>query len=256
MFESLETRRLFAVTVVQNGSVLTINGDAKDNHITVVEGTGVKANNTPRTAGQVLVETSTLPNGVITSTEYSGITRIVINGNEGSDVIDFTGTTVGADIHGDNASANSNTTSAVSTAGKKGNKGGSNKNGNKGGSKNGGDNGNGQPGTGDGAADGNDSISVNDSGTGSSIVNGDGGNDTITLLRGNNTAIFGGAGADTIFVDTTGDPSSSSNVDAGAGNDSVVVYGGTNTLNGGDGNDSLGNLGGTNTISGFESISP
>src|SRR4029453_12689264 len=92
MLESLEVRRLLAVQVSVNAGVLTINGDKKQNIINVIEN-----------AGAVHVETSSLPNGVITEQDFTGITAIKINGGGNDDVIFYDGTTIRADIHGDNA---------------------------------------------------------------------------------------------------------------------------------------------------------
>jgi Ca2+-binding RTX toxin-like protein len=102
---------------------------------------------------------------------------------------------------------------------------------------------------------GNDQISVDDAGTGSSIVNGDKGDDVITVIHGNNTAVAGGSGNDQIYVNTDGSAGATTVVDAGKGNDTVTFYGGSATLNGGAGTDTLIIAGaGSESDSNFESI--
>jgi Ca2+-binding RTX toxin-like protein len=104
---------------------------------------------------------------------------------------------------------------------------------------------------------GNDNISVDDEGTGSSIVDGGNGADNITVIHGNHTVVTGGTGNDLIYVNTDGSSSSSVVVDGGAGNDTVTDYGGSATLQGGSGSDTqIDASGGTALISssGFETF--
>jgi Ca2+-binding RTX toxin-like protein len=98
--------------------------------------------------------------------------------------------------------------------------------------------------------DGNDNISVDDEGTGSSTANGNGGADSITVVHGNNTIVNGNEGNDQIYANTDGSSTSSTIVDAGGGADNVTVYGGTLFANGGAGKDTLFDAsGGTAVIS-------
>jgi hypothetical protein len=232
MIESLEGRKLLAATVSASGGVLTINGDGKVDVINVIE-----------TGGSVHVETSN-PGGPLTQRDFTGITAIRINGRGAGDTIFYTGNSIGAQIHGDSANQNANPSNGNNGGGTGGTRGGT---GGTGGGT--GDGNNGGPNAGAGGAD---FITVDDAGTGSSVVFGDGGKDDITLLRSHNTTVFGGAGDDKINVNTAGQASSSAQVFGQGGRDTVTVYAGTNTLNGGAGIDTLIELGGTNSSSSFE----
>ncbi|HEX8522381.1 MAG TPA: hypothetical protein VF669_09005 [Tepidisphaeraceae bacterium] len=108
---------------------------------------------------------------------------------------------------------------------------------------------------------GNDVITVVDSGTGASDVDGEAGTDTIIVSQAHNTKVSGGSGDDTIYVNADAKPVASVDengvvtwslapsaaslassiciVDAGSGNDTIVVYDGKVTINGGAGNDSV-----------------
>src|SRR5262245_32511222 len=94
MFESLENRRLFT-TAVLNAGLLTINGGAGDDLITVTED-----------QGEVHVEWSTSSSD-LTTRDYSAVTAININGGRGDDAIYYEGNSVGANIHGDGTTDNS-----------------------------------------------------------------------------------------------------------------------------------------------------
>ena len=100
---------------------------------------------------------------------------------------------------------------------------------------------------------GNDSITVADTDSGTSNIDAGGGDDSVNLLIGNNTFISGGAGNDTIFLNSGGGvydvDNGESIVDAGQGADTIVIYAGTNIVAGGAGNDTAIVLGGANTIS-------
>jgi len=229
MLESLEQRRMLAVAVSATSGVLTINGDKGANVINVIE-----------VGHTVHVETSTLPGGAITQQDFTGITKININGGDGNDQIFYDGDTVGATIHGDGANAAS-----------PGNKGGSKNHGGSSGGSGGGKNGSGN-------GNGDDQITVTDDGTASSIIYGDKGNDVLTVAVGNNTTVFGNEGNDLIYLNTALDPSDlvhgKTFTDAGDGNDVITAYGGVNNILGGKGNDTLIDLGGTNTYSGIETV--
>ena len=222
MFEFLEVRRLLAVQVSATGGVLVINGDKHANIINVIENNGA-----------VHVETSTLPKGTITQRDFTGITAIKINGGGDDDVIFYDGNSVGADIHGDNAATGA----------------GHNKGGSHGGRPSNGRNGHGgsSGGTG-GEGKGDDQITVTDNGTGTSTLDGDKGDDVLTVVRGNNTVVHGGDGQDQIFLQTSGDDTGSAIAFGEKGNDTFTVYAGTNTIDGGQGKDVVIELGGTNTI--------
>jgi len=92
-------------------------------------------------------------------------------------------------------------------------------------------------------ADGIDSITVADNGTGSSKVDAGKGDDSLTLLIGNHTTILGGDGNDSIYLNTDTSnaniATATSIVDAGGGNDTITTYAGHNTINGGAGKDTL-----------------
>ncbi len=218
MFEFLETRRLLSTTsVVQSGSSLTINGTSGNDTITVTE-----------SGHNVHVEYSTGNSG-ITATNYTGITKININGNNGNDSIFYIGNTVGADIHGDGGQNG------------KGKNGGSHGSGSGSGGTSGGT---GASGTGAGA----DFITVTDAGTGSSVVDGDGGNDDITSvasnMTGGRTTLYGGDGNDNIYVNTDNGVTYSTaaaktQIYAEGGKDIITVYDGKNTIDGGGGKDVL-----------------
>jgi hypothetical protein len=235
MIESLETRRLLAVAVSASNGVLVINGDKNNNVINVIENSGA-----------VHVETSTLPNGTITQQDFTGITAIKINGGAGADAIFYSGNSIGADIHGDNAGNGSdakNNKCGSKNGWNGGSSGGSgHDNGNGHGNGNGNGNGNG------GAKAGNDQITVDDEGTGSTTVDGDRGADVLTIIKGNNTQVFGGDGNDQIFLDTSAEPDSTIVASGENGNDTFTTYGGHNTIHGGAGNDIVFDLGGVNTI--------
>ena len=189
--------------------LLAVNVDATGGVLTI---TGDKADNiinVTENLGAVHVETSSLPEGTITEQDFTGITAIKIIGAAGDDQIFYTGNSVGADIQGDNVSGNG----------------------------------------GDAGGKGQDVISVDDEGTGSSTVNGGIGDDVITVLRGNNTHVNGGVGDDQIFINTSGDNTGSVIADGDQGKDTFTVYAGTNTIDGGQGKDTLIELGGTNTVS-------
>ena len=229
MIESLELRQFLSSTVAVNGSTLTVNGNGADDSITVRE-----------TGGSVHVEYFDA-NGVFKTQDLVSITAIKINGGGGSDTISYTGDSIGASIDGD---GNGATTGDSHTHGNgpengKGHEKAIGKGHNKGGS-------------GDNAADG-DFITVSDDGAGSSTVHGSAGDDSITLLHGNGTNIFGDDGDDLIFVNTAAH-GGSANVDAGAGNDTITTYDGVNNINGGSGNDTLIDVGGlaTNTPTSIE----
>jgi hypothetical protein len=81
-----------------------------------------------------------------------------------------------------------------------------------------------------------DEITVSDKGTGSSTVNGEAGNDTITVLQGNKTVVLGGDGNDVIEITDNGQ----SSVDAGKGNDYIkVVVANKTNITGGSGDDTI-----------------
>jgi len=240
MFETLETRRMLAVSVTKVYGTLTINGDRKDNLITVVE------NN-----HNVRVETSTLPDGAITVRNFTGVYKIRINGagdQMNGDVIFYQGNTVGAVIHGD-VEGYGNHWSGGSSGGS-----GWYKNNWKG--HCGGSNGGSTGGSGGETLGGGDFITVTDEGSGQSTVDGDQGNDAITVITGsacgNGTIVYGGTGNDAIYLNTgvgvynTG--AAKTKVWAEAGNDTITVYDGTNYINGGSGVDTVIDFGGTNTV--------
>ena len=213
MFEVLESRKLLAATVSASGGTLLINGTNSVDVITVHE-----------QSHNVLVETS-VPGGPITQQNFTGITAIKINGNGAGDTIFYTGNTVGADIHGDNANLDK-----THNGKGKGNKGGSGGSGGTGGTGGG---------TGGGPNFGaNDMITVTDEGTGSSSVNGDGGNDSLVTTIGNNTVLRGGSGNDQFYLNTLAQGGSNSAFGE-EGDDIFTVYSGINTVNGGSGFDTL-----------------
>ena len=224
MLESLEIRRLLAVQVTASGGTLLVNGDKNNNVINVVE-----------TDGAVHVETSTLPSGVITAKDFTGITTIKINGGGGDDTIFYDGNTVGANIHGDSAGKGSD---------KSNNNGGSN-----GWNRHGGSSG----GSG-GEGKGDDQITVTDEGIGSSTIDGDKGNDVLTVIRGNNTQVYGGDGNDQIFLNSGGDDTGSAVAHGQKGDDVFTVYAGQNTVQGGGGKDTVLELGGTTDVSGAKVV--
>jgi hypothetical protein len=65
---------------------------------------------------------------------------------------------------------------------------------------------------------GTDEIVVDDAGTASSLANGEGSDDIITILHANNTTIIGDGGGDQLYVNP-------SVADAGPGNQTAYVYG-------------------------------
>jgi Ca2+-binding RTX toxin-like protein len=94
--------------------------------------------------------------------------------------------------------------------------------------------------------DGNDNISLTDTGpinTGGSSVDGGKGKDKITIDNANNTIVSGGADNDTIIINTaafaSGTGHLAAQVDAGAGNDYIVLVHGDNSVNGNSGTDTL-----------------
>ncbi len=105
--------------------------------------------------------------------------------------------------------------------------------------------------------DGADFISVEDSGTANSNVQGGDDNDVITLVHANKTFVDAGAGNDTIYINTgfTADPSeynyasAEATVKAGNGDDTIWVYAGKSTINGQGGNDDVYIEGGTAQVS-------
>jgi Ca2+-binding RTX toxin-like protein len=223
VIESLESRRMLAantsISVTQSGTELKVIGSGIADRISVSEN-----------AGAVVVQTSH-PGGPITTQTFGGITAIKISGNGGGDEIFYDGNSVGADIHGD--------ASGINSGGSKGGSGGT------GGGSDGGHGGN---------SKGGDQITVTDSGTGRSTVDGDGGQDVISLINGNKTVIYGGEGDDQVFVNTAGNVAAEALVYTEQGKDTVTVYAGTNTLDGGQGKDLLIELGGNNTYTNFEKV--
>jgi hypothetical protein len=207
-----------------SGSTLTVNGTSGNDQLVVRENNGA-----------VHVEV----NGTIT--DYTGITAININGLNGGDNIFFTGNSVGANIHGD------------SGGGKTGGSHGS-------GSGSGGTAG----GTGRGSGAGADFIVVTDEGTGASIVDGDGGNDDITIVAGNMTGkvtrVYGGDGDDNIQLNTDNHVNYNTlnaRIEAFAekGNDSITVYDGFATVHGNQGKDILfRQMDATVVYDGFETV--
>lgn len=91
------------------------------------------------------------------------------------------------------------------------------------------------------AGGGDDSITVADTGTGSSNVNGGDGDDSINLLVGHNSYIDGGGGNDVIYVNSGAGVYNVNNataiIEGGSGNDTIIVYDGKATVDGGSGND-------------------
>jgi len=104
----------------------------------------------------------------------------------------------------------------------------------------------------DGGA-GDDVLTVLDTGTGSSTVQGSAGNDSIILLFSPNASLSGGSGNDFIAVNahaTNRNPpynyaSSKTIVTPGSGDDTIVVYAGTTTLDPSSGADTVFNVDGT-----------
>jgi len=105
-----------------------------------------------------------------------------------------------------------------------------------------------------GAGDGNDSIVVDDNGTGSTWADGMVGNDSVTALHTTHTTLIGSGGDDQIEVQSqaTGE----SFIFGADGNDTITVRAGTNHVNGGNGNDTVYEFGGANDYSQIEAIEP
>jgi len=104
---------------------------------------------------------------------------------------------------------------------------------------------------------GNDSISVTDTGMASSYVDAGKGNDRVTVILATSnppgttaTSVHGGAGDDTIFVntDTADSDNSRASVWGDGGNDTVTLYNGNTTVTGDGGADTYIIQGGNNTI--------
>ena len=100
--------------------------------------------------------------------------------------------------------------------------------------------------------DGDDNISLTDTGPnnpGGSSVDGGKGKDKITIDNANNTVVSGGADNDTIIINTSAFASGSGNIaaqiNAGAGNDLIVLNAGDNFVDGGSNTDTLDLNGGT-----------
>ena len=198
MFENLEPRRLFAAT-------LTVSPAG----VLTVNGNGANDIISVREdQGAVHVEYVDAANNFV-STDLTAINAININGGGGADSLSYTGNSIGAVIHGDNQTGGS-----------------------QGGAKN-----DGVSGKGDGGA-GSDTISVSDDGTGSYSISGDNGDDSLTVLHGNNTLLLGGSGNDFIYVNSAGSGGSVM-VDGESGSDTITIYSGVNTVNGGNGKDTV-----------------
>ena len=96
---------------------------------------------------------------------------------------------------------------------------------------------------------GNDVITVDDAGTGTSTVDGESDDDLIVVVRAHGTTVTGGSGNDVIEINSFNfDPNNPGNINldnasavivAGSGNDIVKLYDGKATVDVGSGNDQL-----------------
>jgi hypothetical protein len=79
------------------------------------------------------------------------------------------------------------------------------------------------------AGGGNDAISVDDLGSGSTSATGNGGDDDLVVLHSHNTTVVGGGGNDNLFLNTASDNTASNVVYAYGlgGKDYFAIYGGT-----------------------------
>jgi len=79
------------------------------------------------------------------------------------------------------------------------------------------------------AGGGNDTVTIDDTGTGSSYASGGGGDDTLTVIHSHRTTVAGGGGGDSLFLNTASDVTSDSEVWAygNGGSDTFVISGGT-----------------------------
>lgn len=236
MFEMLESRSLLS-TVSVVGGALTVNGTDGDDLITVVENSGT-----------VHVEYFDAGNQFQTQ-DLAGITSIDIVGGGGSDALFFTGNSIGAQMLGDGGAETSHPNGKGHTFVNNGEGHTSHGNGNGYGHNH-------------GLAAG-DFITVADTGTGASLIDGEGGDDTVTLLVGNTTGlstyIAGGDGNDAIYLNTGvgvyNVAASKSYVQAEKGDDTITTYSGYNAIYGGQGKDIVIDLGGSNNVFSAEIIS-
>jgi len=76
---------------------------------------------------------------------------------------------------------------------------------------------------------GNDDITIDDTGTGSSYADGNGGDDVLTVLHSHRTTVVGGGGSDQMFLNTASDVTADSEVWAygQGGSDLFLIAGGT-----------------------------
>lgn len=88
--------------------------------------------------------------------------------------------------------------------------------------------------------DGADNITLTDN-AGGSNVDGGKGKDTISVYQANNTGVQGGDDDDKIYINTSGAAAGflAADVNAGAGNDLIVIAAGDNHVDGGAGTDTL-----------------
>lgn len=252
MFEQLESRRLMS-TVSYSRGVLTVEGGSGNDLITVSED-----------QGEVHVEYYT-NSGEFRTRDFDCVRAINIIGGKGDDAIYYTGNSIGAKIEGDGSTSGRNDDDCRDDDRR---------------DRRDCDYRNGRDHRkikwhGDihdkfrcygskffsyffgnwckpVARDGNDAITVADEGCGTTIVDGNGGDDAITIMIGNSTKVYGGDGNDAIYLNTGVGvydlTNSKTIVYAEDGADIITTYAGKNYIYGGDGKDTVLDFGGHNII--------
>ena len=102
---------------------------------------------------------------------------------------------------------------------------------------------------------GNDMMTISDTGTASSVISGDGGDDDLIILAANKTTVIGDGGGDNVYVEASVGTGETYIYGLG-GADQVTTYAGLNHIFGGGGSDTLFNFGGVNIIDSIETVEP
>lgn len=191
--ESLESRRLLSVSITVVDGTMTVQGSGDADNLRIEE-----------VGGNVSVE----DDGAFVGAGF-GITRLIINGGDGNDTLDYIGNSLGAEIFGDNGDDGITVEDAGAV--------GSTIRGN----------------------NGEDSITIVQASSDSespTTAYGDNMDDILVGSFFGYQVLNGGNGSDLIAVQSTG-----TTADGGNGSDTILVVADGATVTGGNGNDTITN---------------